>query len=110
MSRLVKAWGDVKDGDRVRVTVEGVVTAANPRGFNVVLDEEQSSHALGFGHGVPLPVCEILDPPLAVGDRVTWGNGFTVGELIAARGDRASVWYDDSYFADVKFDILRRAE
>ena len=84
----------IKSGDAVRVFCKGVVTTVYKDGGIGVFLEGGASYSHFDSSDVADPSFQIerIEPPIAVGDTVTWGIGGTVFEVVAIRGDWAILW------------------
>lgn len=85
----------IKAGDRVRVLKEGVVFADVDKDGDILIKwdgRNVSDYLWKQEINAPTFTIEKIEPPIAVGDRVTWGTGVDVYELVAIRGDRAVLW------------------
>jgi len=102
---------DIKPGDRVRVTFEGVALASPA-------DERFTIQTTGGKLWVEPdldspPSAERIEPPLAVGCQVK-GTGIVnsrrVGELMAINADRAWVRWNPSSMTPGEYDTLRLSD
>jgi hypothetical protein len=91
---------DLKPGDEVEVVFRGRVTEYGDLSLN-------PSHSLPKGDFQAAHTIRRKSRPIGVGDRVQYGGGKS-GEVLAARGQRAWVMYDDSAEALVNLSDLTR--
>jgi hypothetical protein len=79
----------IKKGDTVEVTVRGVVKDCS-RVLGIIPDG--GTHWTGFDPAdIASPFFSIkkVEPPIAVGDRVSWRHDYSCYEVVAINGDMA---------------------
>lgn len=95
-------------GDRVRVTVEGVVDTIGHDGQAIKLDGGKSTTAFTASELAHATV-EVIDRPLAVGDKVLVNDGDSEVEIVFIKGDEAVLaWTEGLTVANLE-DLTRAA-
>jgi hypothetical protein len=100
-----------KPGDRVRLTMEGVATEVDDGGFlTVQLDGGcPETDFTPAELSAPTFKIEILEAPIAVGDRVV-DDGGNIIEVIALHGEYAWGTHDTGLYVTRPVPLLKRIE
>lgn len=85
----------IKEGDRVRIVFEGTVVDFDSSMKVCVQPDNQEGYSWILSDGVTNAhtfQIERIEPPVQVGDMVTWGTGQYSFELVAIRGEYGIVF------------------
>jgi len=98
----------IKPGDRVRVTCEGRFEANFSHGLHLILDGHAGPHGF-MAENVAAPTFQIerIEPPVQVGEMVTWGTKVENWKLVAIEGETGILW-NGSYPGNAKLSDLER--